>query len=465
MISKSSFIGQYIADFNSQYKKIKEIGSGTYGRVYLVENLETSQQYACKIITKLKVKNIERFKTELNLMKITDHPHIVKLFEIWEDKICIYMVMEELKGGEFFERLASRAKNYNMYTESEAAHIFKQLMGALNYLHKHGVCHRDIKPENLIFESKEEDANLKIIDFGLSKIFEGSRNRMDSVIGTTYYIAPEVMRGNYDERCDVWSAGVILYIMLSGRPPFYGKSDNEVLKKIEKKEFYLDDPEWSNISENVKDLLKKIFVDQNVRLNSSEVLSHPWFNNLIPTMNLKLDWSHMLKYSHLDKMTKYVISFLGFRMHSEQIKSLIDIFKQIDINSDGVLRINQLKQSLQVAREENKLMISDTEYDQLFKDLDLDFNGLISYNEFISATLEYNKKFKKEQIYLVFKNLDDNSNGKVTLEEIVNHIRPKTQEDFDYLKKLFDSFDQNSDEEVDFNEFLDGLDSFYDESK
>ena len=468
MISKTSFIGQYTQDFESQYLTIKELGSGTYGTVFRVQSILTRTFFACKKINKRKIRNRERFKTEIELLKITDHPHIVKLFEIWEDHVYLYLIMEELAGGEFFERLAARAKSHNLYSESEAARIFKQLMSALNYLHRHGVSHRDIKPENLIFESMAEDANLKIIDFGLSKVFDQELRHMSSILGTSFYMAPEVVKGHYDERCDVWSAGVILYIMMCGRPPFYAQSDEKVLKKILEKDYSFDYPEWANVSESVKNLIKSIFVDQEQRLTAAEVLEHPWLkkdeidNRSQHRTGLELDWEHILSYSKMDKMTKYAISFLGFRMKTEDIKSLTQIFERLDKHSDGVLTVSNMKEGLQIAREKNQLTISDREFADLFKDIDLDHNGWISYNEFISATVEINPKVKKEHIYELFRNLDDNCNGKLSFEEIVNHIKPKTEEEQENLSKVFAILDKNGDKDIDFEEFIASLESLYD---
>ena len=133
--------------------------------------------------------------------------------------------MEECTGGELFDRLAKRAKENKMYTEKDAAKILKQILQAVNYLHVHGVCHRDLKPENILFSTIEENSPIKLIDFGLSKIFNGEDDEMKGAVGTTFYMAPEVINDKYNEKCDIWSCGIILYIMLCGKPPFYSKNE------------------------------------------------------------------------------------------------------------------------------------------------------------------------------------------------------------------------------------------------
>ena len=139
--------------------------------------------------------------------------------------------MEECNGGEFFDSLAKRAKEKQMYTEKECANIFKQILEAVNYLHAHGVCHRDLKPENILFSTLADDSSLKLIDFGLSKVLDGDKGTMKGAVGTTFYMAPEVISGTYNEKCDIWACGIILYIMLCGKPPFYSQNEEELKKK------------------------------------------------------------------------------------------------------------------------------------------------------------------------------------------------------------------------------------------
>ena len=231
MISKSHFIGQHIADINNYYEFIKELGKGSYGQVLRCQNKETGYVFACKKMNKKKIKNKNQFQTELNLLKTTDHPNIIKLYEIYEDNKYIYLIMEECNGGEFFDSLAKRAKEKNMYTEKECARIFRQILEAVNYLHAHGVCHRDLKPENILFSNVADDSSLKLIDFGLSKVLDGEK-KMKKTVGTTFYMAPEVIKGSYNEKCDIWACGVILYIMLCGKPPFYSENEEELKKKF-----------------------------------------------------------------------------------------------------------------------------------------------------------------------------------------------------------------------------------------
>ena len=276
MISKSHFIGEHIDNINKYYNFIKELGQGSYGHVIRVQNIVTGHIYACKKMNKHKIQNKQRFRIEIDLLRATDHPNIIKLYDIYEDNVFLYLIMEECLGGEFFDRLARRAKELNMYTEKDAARIFKQLLDAVNYLHAHGVCHRDLKPENILFSTIEEESPLKLIDFGLSKVFNSDHNSMKGAVGTTFYMAPEVITGEYNEKCDVWACGVILYIMLCGKPPFYSRDENELKAKICSMKYDFSYPEFQNISQEGKDLIASILVAKEKRPSITEnfVLEH-----------------------------------------------------------------------------------------------------------------------------------------------------------------------------------------------
>ena len=282
MISKSHFIGEHIANINHSYNFIKELGQGIYGHVLRVQWLPTGNIYACKKMNKRKLTNKALFKTEIDLLRATDHPNIIKLYDIFEDNIFIYLIMEECTGGELFDRLAKRAKENKMYTEKDAAKILKQILQAVNYLQAHGVSHRDLKPENILFSTLSEDSQVKLIDFGLNKVFDSDNNTMKGTVGTTFYMAPEVINGKYNEKCDIWACGVIMYIMLCGKPPFYSNDEEELKHKICSMKYDLNYKEYENVSQDAIDLLKSIFFHMDQRPSSSEILDNKWIKDNAP---------------------------------------------------------------------------------------------------------------------------------------------------------------------------------------
>ena len=466
MIRKSHFIGEHIADINNYYEFIKELGKGSYGQVFRCQNKETGNVYACKKMSKKKIKNKKQFQTELNLLRTTDHPNIIKLYDIYEDNKYIYLIMEECNGGEFFDSLAKRAKEKNMYTEKECAKIFKQILEAVNYLHAHGVCHRDLKPENILFSNVADDSCLKLIDFGLSKVLDGESN-MKKTVGTTFYMAPEVIQGNYNEKCDIWSCGIILYIMLCGKPPFYSQDEDELKKKICSMHYNFDYPEFKKVSQDAINLIKKILVSpdkrlsageilaDDKRLSAGEILADPWIKENAPNAtgeNLKQNWEHIEQYSKLNLVQKSIINFTAFHLTSRETKEFVEMFKSLDENSDGVLSIDEIKKGV----EQSKFGTKGENIVKMFEEMDIDKNGLINYTEFISALMDY-EKIKENQLLECFNSYDTDDSGKISFKEFCDMIKPETEEEKKELKDLYDQFDTDGDGEISLKEFKEGF--------
>jgi calcium-dependent protein kinase len=213
------------------------------------------------------------FFRELEILKTLDHPNIIKFYETYKDEKYYHLVMEYCSGGELMEKLAREGK----INESMTRKIMKKLFSAVNYLHERGICHRDLKPENFLFMDKGKDTEIKIIDFGLSKIVE-NLNSLKTIVGTALYVAPEVLRGKYDKRCDNWSLGVILYLLLSGVPPFFGHTNEDIFSKLKNGSWTFRPGEWNGISKEAKDLISRLLVhDPDKRLTSQQASTHIWF--------------------------------------------------------------------------------------------------------------------------------------------------------------------------------------------
>ena len=237
-IGKDTFVGVGTRALKDVFESTKQLGKGGYGKVFQVRNKITKKLYACKKLSKLVVKNLEKFRREINILIKMDHPNIIKLYDVYESNNSLYLIMEECHGGELFDRIIKRIESNQMYNEKEACEIIQQVMGAIEYCHNKGVAHRDLKPENLLYLYQGEEVNnpLKIIDFGLSQDIN-IKKILSSKVGTAYYVSPEILAGKYNEKCDVWSAGVILYVLLSGEPPFNGPSDGVIYSKIKQFKF------------------------------------------------------------------------------------------------------------------------------------------------------------------------------------------------------------------------------------
>ncbi len=457
--NKETFITRTPGNLSDKYEKIKELGSGSYGKVFRVKNKLTEQMCACKELAKKKIADIDKFNLEISIMSKCDHPSIIKLYEIYEDERHIDLVMEECVGGELFDRILSRIDSGNLYSEKQAANIFKQMMSAVSYCHSQGICHRDLKPENILFLTKDEDSPIKVIDFGLSKIFgdvaknnKQVKKTMQTRVGTAYYVSPEVLKGDYDEKCDIWSAGVILYILLSGDPPFNGENDNEIYRAIAKKKFSFPDKEWKNISEDAKDLIKHMICEPDKRYTAQQVLNHKWVTHLAPNAKeslLSINVENLKNYTKQNKLKKAVLTFIASRLGENDVKVLKEIFQNLDSNKDGTLTLDEIKKGIeQLKNPDFKVDIN-----ALFKSMDTDHSGRIDYTEFLAACMDKSIYLREERLLEAFKMMDIDSSGKISKEEIKKSLKLDNVDE-STLDKYIKQYDLNGDGEIDYNEFL-----------
>ena len=456
-INKKAAIGNFNENIQDSYNFKNKLGEGGFGTVFLIEHKTTGEVFACKRLAKKKIKNRETIFSEINLMKSLDHPNIVKLLEVYEDNTYIFMVMENLLGGELFDEILARAKSNNYYSEKMVATIFKQIVSGITYCHENNICHRDLKPENIIFTHKDDETSLKIIDFGLSTIFEKNK-KMTSSIGTIYYMAPEVFLGKYTEKCDVWSLGVLLFILISGRPPFRGENDFETMNSIINDEInFTKWTGWKKISDECKDLIKKILVKDPKKCPSAqELLKEKWLSNLtmLPDEPININLQEIRNYSVLNKFNKAISTFIAQRLSESEVKKLKDSFLTIDSNGNGLLCVDEFKASLREFARVSKIILLEEELDILFRNVDTDNNNYITYNEFIASTFEKKRNITKELIYQAFKTFDTNKNGELSLEEFSKVLIPNNDTEKEELKNIFDEFDKNKDGKIDFDELM-----------
>lgn len=277
-----SITGKY-SDIEDRYKvDPRVLGTGHYGSVRECVDRITGQRYAVKSIRKsdpgLKPAGLDR---EITLLQEMRHRNIIKLVDIHEDEEYVHLVTDLCKGGELFDKIVDKSSADNgatCFTEAEAARILHQILTAVSYMHKHDVAHRDIKPENVLFETTDEDSKIKIIDFGLAREhFGGIEPHMSTTVGTPYYIAPEVLRKKYTKSCDLWSVGVIAYILLCGYPPFNGSNNDETHRAVLRGRYYFSSEDWKDVSGEAKDFVRKLLrLDVRKRMTVEEALNHPW---------------------------------------------------------------------------------------------------------------------------------------------------------------------------------------------
>ncbi|KAL6257949.1 hypothetical protein P5V15_011547 [Pogonomyrmex californicus] len=270
------------------------LGTGAFSEVRLAESKEKpGQMFAVKIIDKKALKGKEdSLENEIKVLRRLTHPNIVQLLETYEDKHKVYLVMELVTGGELFDRIVEKGS----YTEKDASGLIRQVLEAVDYMHDQGVVHRDLKPENLLYYSPDEDSKIMISDFGLSKMEDSGI--MATACGTPGYVAPEVLAQKpYGKAVDVWSIGVISYILLCGYPPFYDENDANLFAQILRGEFEFDSPYWDDISASAKDFIGKLMcVNVEERYTCKQALAHPWISgNAASNKNIHGTVSEQLK--------------------------------------------------------------------------------------------------------------------------------------------------------------------------
>ncbi|KAH9526875.1 calcium/calmodulin-dependent protein kinase I isoform X1 [Dermatophagoides farinae] len=270
------------------------LGTGAFSQVYLAQNHhDPCQMVAIKCIDKKALKGKEdSLDNEIKVLRKLKHKNIVQLVETFEDRNKVYLVMELVTGGELFDRIVEKGS----YTEKDASLLIKQILEAVDYMHSQGVVHRDLKPENLLYYSQSEDSKIMISDFGLSKMEESGV--MATACGTPGYVAPEVLAQKpYGKSVDVWSIGVIAYILLCGYPPFYDENDANLFAQILKGDFEFDSPYWDDISDSAKDFIRHLIcVDVSKRFTCKDALLHPWISgNTASEINIHSSVSEQLK--------------------------------------------------------------------------------------------------------------------------------------------------------------------------
>jgi len=280
----SDLADPHLAAITEEYEMLECIGTGHFAKVRKGRHKQTGELVAVKIITKPAPHKMKMLKAEVDIMTKLDHPNVVRLHKVVDTETKLYLVMELLTGGELFDRIVAKGH----YSEADARTLTRTIVNTMAYLHSQGVAHRDLKPENVLLATAAEDAAIKITDFGLSRLIEDS-SLMTTACGTPGYVAPEVITHEaYSTQIDMWSVGVIVYILLCGFPPFYGENDAQMFRKIRAAQYKFLSPYWDSISAEAKDFVSKLLVvDPQARMTAKAALQHKWLvGSNVSTRNL-----------------------------------------------------------------------------------------------------------------------------------------------------------------------------------
>ncbi|XP_028782877.1 calcium-dependent protein kinase 4-like [Neltuma alba] len=429
----------------------KKLGQGQFGTTYLCTHKVSGEQYACKSIPKRKLlckEDYEDVWREIQIMHhLSEHPNVVRIQGTYEDAVFVHLVMELCAGGELFDRIIQKGH----YSEREAVKLIKTIVGVVEACHSLGVMHRDLKPENFLFDSSSDDAQMKATDFGLSVFYRPGQTFSD-VVGSPYYVAPEILCKRYGPEADVWSAGVILYILLSGVPPFWAETEPGIFRHIlQGKPDFQSDP-WPSLSESAKDLVSKMLEkDPKKRISAHEVLCHPWINDDNVAPDKPLDsavLSRLKQFSAMNKVKKMALRVIAERLSEEEIGGLKELFKMIDTDNSGTITFEELKEGLK--RVGSDLM--ESEIKSLMDAADIDQSGTIDYGEFLAATLHMNKTEREENLLAAFSYFDKDGSGYITIDELQQACKEFGLGDVNL--DVMSEIDLDNDGRIDYGEFV-----------
>ncbi|KAD7478888.1 hypothetical protein E3N88_02024 [Mikania micrantha] len=449
-------IGHKTENIGDLYTLGQKLGQGQFGITYLCTENSTGIDYACKSISKRKLiskEDVEDVRREIQIMHhLAGHTNIVTIKGAYEDPLYVHIVMELCNGGELFDRIIQKGN----YSERKAAELIKIIVGVVQACHSLGVMHRDLKPENFLLVNKDDDFSLKAIDFGLSVFFKPGRTVgqiFTDVVGSPYYVAPEVLLKHYGPEADVWTAGVILYILLSGVPPFWAETQQGIFDAVLKGNLDFDSDPWPLISDSAKDLIRKMICSRpSDRLTAHKVLCHPWIceNGVAPDRELDPTvLSRLKQFSAMNKLKKMALRVIAESLSEEEIAGLKEMFKAMDTDSSGAITFDELKAGLKKFGS----TLKDTEIRDLMDAADVDNSGTIDYGEFVAATIHLNKLEREEHLVAAFQYFDKDGSGYITVDELQQACTDHNMTDF-LVEDIIKEVDQDNDGRIDYGEFV-----------
>lgn len=341
----------YLKDFDQRYSIGKLLGHGQFGYTYVATDKANGDRVAVKKIDKNKMIlpiAVEDVKREVRILQaLSGHENVVQFYNAFEDDSYVYIAMELCEGGELLDRILS--KKDSRYTEKDAAIVVRQMLKVAAQCHLHGLVHRDMKPENFLFKSPKEDSHLKATDFGLSDFIRPGKKFTD-IVGSAYYVAPEVLKRKSGPESDVWSIGVITYILLCGRRPFWDKTEDGIFKEVLRNKPDFRRKPWPTISTSARDFVKKLLVkDPRARLTAAQALSHPWVREGGNASGIPLDisvLSNMRQFVRYSRLKQFALRALASTLDEEELSDLKDQFHAIDIDKSGAISLEEMRQAL-----------------------------------------------------------------------------------------------------------------------
>ena len=467
---KNKLVSQIKKNPYDDYTAIKILGSGSYGKVLLVEHNITGMKRAMKQIRKsfsFQKSNEEAVLNELNILKKIDHQNVVKVYEYYVDNINYYIITEYCQEGDLFD--AIKDKNLSEY---QVACIMYQILLAVNHLHKMNIMHRDLKLENILVTKIEEDGlyRIKLCDFGTSHLFEEG-HKEKKLIGSGYYMAPEVINKKYSFKCDIWSCGIIMYVLLTKKIPFLGDTKTELRHSIVKKKYIVEPIKKLSglVQELIDDLIEK---NENKRLNAEKALNYKIFDfykckeriNKISFKIINNYIQNIKKYKKINILQETAITYLIHNSDLDEVNDAYKLFNKFDEDGNGKIDLEEFYKGLCKISEKK---LNKKEITEIFYNIDTDKNNYIEQEEFAQAAVDKKIFLSEKMLKFAFNFFDDDKNGLITTEEIGmifknnNNNKNNDKNTSNEIKNIIKMIDKNDDGKISFEEFSQFMKSLF----
>eukprot|EP00929_Paragymnodinium_shiwhaense_P062038 TRINITY_DN30979_c0_g1_i1.p1 TRINITY_DN30979_c0_g1~~TRINITY_DN30979_c0_g1_i1.p1 ORF type:complete len:597 (-),score=168.36 TRINITY_DN30979_c0_g1_i1:218-1957(-) len=434
----------------------KVLGTGMSGPVQLATSKLDGTKYAVKSFKKKNLTDKKRtdLKNEVEIYLTLDHPHVARLEMVFESEDDVNLVMQYMSGGELYDRLSARKQ----YSEQVASSTTHQMLLAVNYLHSHGVVHRDLKLENFLYENPNTD-HLTLIDFGFAKFWDRSK-KMEQACGSLHYVAPEVLARSYTEKADMWSLGVISYMLLLGSPPFHGK-DDVVLKKIRagKPDISSRFPKLSQVAQDF--ILQLLVFDPTKRMSAQAALEHGFIKDRSVPEHTPLDLDivrSVRHYAHASHFRRATYAMMAWSLTMEHHSDLRTKFLAMDTQNKGTVKLPEFMQVLR-----DNYHVENHEAEKLFDKLDIDNDNEIAYTEFLAAVVHDRLRMHEDVLRKTFSRFDGESSGYFT-EQDLRRLLGDSFEGED-VKEMIEEVDADHDGKVTYEEFFSYFQKDDDESE
>ncbi|CAF2077737.1 unnamed protein product [Brassica oleracea] len=419
----------FAKDFQSRMELGEEIGRGHFGYTCSAKFKKgefKDHEVAVKVIPKSKMTtaiSIEDVRREVKILRaLSGHNNLVQFYDAFEDNANVYIVMELCGGGELLDRILARG---GKYSEDDAKAVLIQILNVVAFCHLQGVVHRDLKPENFLYTSKEENSQLKVIDFGLSD-FVRPDERLNDIVGSAYYVAPEVLHRSYTTEADVWSIGVIAYILLCGSRPFWARTESGIFRAVLKADPSFDEPPWPSLSLEAKDFVKRLlYKDPRKRMTASQALMHPWISGS-KKMNIPFDiliFRQIKAYLKSSSLRKAALMALSKTLITDELLYLKAQFAILAPNKNGLITLDNIRTAL--ATNATEAMKESRIPDFLALLNGLQYKGM-DFEEFCAASISVHQHESldcwEQSVRHAYELFEMNGNRVIVIEELASEL-------------------------------------------